>query len=129
MNRRKSGILLHVTSLPSVYGVGDLGPSAWAFADFLGRAGQGVWQILPLTPTDPSHGNSPYSSDSAMAGNPLLISPELMVRDGWLEREELDRAPVFPAGRADFEAVWAWKRDLFRRAYGRFRNNLDVYKY
>ena len=81
---RRSGILLHVTSLPSRFGIGDLGPEAYRFADFLHRSGQRLWQILPLVPTDTLKGNSPYSSSSAFAGNPLLISPERLVEEGFL---------------------------------------------
>ena len=76
MFNRGSGVLLHITSLPSVYGIGDLGPEAYRFADFLDTAKQRYWQVLPLNPTDPIYGNSPYSSISAFAGNTLLISPD-----------------------------------------------------
>ena len=81
---RASGVLLHITSLPSPYGVGDLGSDAYRFIDFLAEAGQRVWQILPLGPT--TRGNSPYSCYSAFAGNPVLISPQLLVRVHWLDR-------------------------------------------
>lgn len=84
MEKRGSGILLHITSLPSPYGVGDLGAGAHEFADFLAESHQSFWQILPLTPTCSAYGNSPYSSFSAYAGNPLLISPEKMVSSGFL---------------------------------------------
>ncbi|MDP2967990.1 MAG: 4-alpha-glucanotransferase, partial [Deltaproteobacteria bacterium] len=79
MTQRGSGILLHITSLPSSFGIGDLGPSAYQFADFLTRTKQSYWQVLPLNPTDLACGNSPYSSPSAFAGNTLLISPELLM--------------------------------------------------
>src|ERR1700728_758447 len=81
---RASGILLHPTSLPSHGGVGDFGPSAYAFADFLAAAKQGLWQVLPLGPL--GFGDSPYSSTSAFAGNPLLISLERLADRGWIER-------------------------------------------
>ena len=81
-NDRLSGILLHVTSLPSYGGMGDFGPEAYAFVDFLRAAKQRLWQVLPLSPT--GYGSSPYSALSAFAGNPLLISLEFLVRDGWL---------------------------------------------
>ena len=84
---RSAGMLLHVTSLPGKFGIGDLGPAAHRFLDFLEAAGQSVWQILPLCP--PSAANSPYSSYSAFAGNTLLISPELLVEAGWLAVETL----------------------------------------
>jgi 4-alpha-glucanotransferase len=75
MNTRGSGILLHITSLPSPFGIGDLGPQAYKFAEFLFQAQQSYWQVLPLNPTDQACGNSPYSSISAYAGNTMLISP------------------------------------------------------
>ncbi|MGA2107138.1 MAG: 4-alpha-glucanotransferase, partial [Syntrophorhabdales bacterium] len=78
MRKRGSGILLHITSLPSPYGIGDLGPGAYGFADFLAENRQSYWQILPLSPTAEAHGNSPYSSVSTFAGNTLLISPDFL---------------------------------------------------
>ena len=80
MFNRGSGVLLHITSLPSSYGIGDLGPEAYRFVDFLIRPNSEFWQVLPLNPTDPIYGNSPYSSISAFAGNTLLISPDLLLR-------------------------------------------------
>src|SRR3989337_1689512 len=96
MNKRGSGILLHITSLPSSFGIGDLGPWAYRFADFLSQTKQVYWQILPLTPTDLMGGNSPYNSLSASAGNTLLISPELLVDSGFLTKEDLEAPPSFP---------------------------------
>src|ERR1035441_4543284 len=84
---RASGILLHPTSLPSRGGIGDFGPSAYAFADFLAAARQGLWQVLPLGPL--GFGDSPYSSTSAFAGNPLLISLERLTRPGWIDYAQL----------------------------------------
>jgi len=115
---RASGLLLHFTSLPSPHGVGDLGPWARAFADLLQEAGQRFWQFLPLLP--PSSGFSPYHPASAFAGNVLLLSPEDLVEEGWLRREELS-PPPFPPDRVDYPSVLSYKRGLFRRAYGRFR--------
>jgi len=89
---RSSGILLHPTSLPSRGGIGDFGPAAYAFADFLNSARQGVWQVLPLGPL--GYGNSPYSSTSAFAGNPLLISLERLADRGWIDRTKLDLLPA-----------------------------------
>jgi 4-alpha-glucanotransferase len=89
LQTRSSGLLLHITSLPSAHGVGDLGPEAYRFADFLAAAGQAYWQILPLTPTDPGAGFSPYSSPSAFAGNVLLISLEKLVAQGLLTGDDL----------------------------------------
>ena len=79
--QRSSGILLHITSLPGAYGIGDLGPEAYRMADLMQLAGQRYWQILPLNPTEIGMGNSPYSSRSAFAGNPLLISPDLLLKE------------------------------------------------
>ena len=87
---RKSGVLLHVTSLPGPYGAGDFGTGARRFAEFLKEAGFSLWQLLPLTPVLPVFGNSPYSSPSAFAGNAALISPELLFEDGLATKAELD---------------------------------------
>ena len=111
--QRSAGILLHPTSLPSLGGIGDLGPEAYAFADFLGRSGLGLWQVLPLSP--PGLGNSPYSAISAFAGNPLLISLERLAERGWLEKEQLKRLPP-PHDRVDFDEVKAGKMPLLQRA-------------
>src|SRR5207249_2265552 len=89
--QRRAGILLHPTSLPSNGGIGDLGPAAYAFVDFLHDAGQGLWQVLPLNPV--GLGNSPYSAISAFAGNALLISLERLAEHGWLGKDELKQLP------------------------------------
>jgi len=122
MKPRGSGILLQVTSLPSSYGIGDLGDGAYQFADFLAEAGQSFWQILPLSPTLAIHRHSPYSSFSAFAGNPLLISPEYLCRDGLLTRAELEAAPTFSTNRVDYEKAAAFKEQLFAVAFERFRS-------
>jgi len=122
MSARRSGVLLPVTSLPQGWGVGDLGPSAYAFADFLKNSGQGLWQILPLNPTDPSYGNSPYHSISSFAFNPLLISPEGLVQDGLLEAGELPGSSILPEGRVAYRRAGAIKEALFRSAYKRFQD-------
>src|SRR6516225_9237305 len=98
---RLSGVLLHVTSLPSYGGVGDFGPAAYAFVDFLAAAKQRMWQVLPLSPT--GYGSSPYSALSAFAGNPLLIILELLVRDGWIAQDRIGGLPGHD-GPADFGA-------------------------
>ena len=117
---RGSGILLHITSLPSPYGIGDLGPAAYRFADALARSRQHYWQILPLNPTLTEYANSPYSSPSAFGLNTLLISPDLLVRDGYIRRADLDPAPVFSEEETIYEAA-EWYRDrLFTIAYERF---------
>jgi len=89
LRRRSSGILMHVTSLPSKYGVGDFGPEAYRFADFLKAAGQNYWQMLPLNHTTAKTGYSPYNCSSAFAGNPLLISPDLLREEGLLRKAEV----------------------------------------
>jgi len=121
MKQRGSGILLHITSLPSPYGIGDMGPWAYRFADFLSQTKQRFWQILPLNPTDPIYGNSPYHSISAFANSLLMISPERMVDDGFLSREDLKPVPDFPQRRIDYRQVIAYKEKLFHSAYERFK--------
>jgi 4-alpha-glucanotransferase len=123
MNRRGSGVLLHITSLPSPHGIGDLGPWAYRFVDFLEKAGQSYWQILPLNPTEQIHGNSPYSSASAFAGNILLVSPENLVESDLLCNEDLQRIPPFPQDRCDYAAAIPHKIQLLYRAYERFKTN------
>lgn len=121
MSVRASGVLFHISSLPSRFGIGDMGPWAYKFADFLKETRQGYWQIIPLTPPHPEH-YSPYHSPSAFAGNPLLISPELLVEEGLLEASDLDNAPEFPEDRVDFPAVIEYKGSVLERAYQRFRD-------
>jgi 4-alpha-glucanotransferase len=118
---RSSGILLHPTSLPGPYGIGDLGPEALCFADFLAEAGQTLWQVLPLGTT--GFGDSPYQCFSALAGNPLLISPRQLVERGWLETAALQDVPEFPKDQADFERVLPWKSGLLQSAARRFLAN------
>jgi 4-alpha-glucanotransferase len=120
MKKRGSGVLLHLTSLPSSYGIGDLGPWAYRFADFLAETRQTYWQILPLSPTAPVYGNSPYSSVSTFACNTLLISPDLLVEDGLLDKKEIEGRPIFPDGRCDYEGAAAYKERLLDLAYDRF---------
>jgi 4-alpha-glucanotransferase len=129
MKRRGSGILLHITSLPSPHGIGDLGPEAYTFSDFLAETRQRYWQILPLHPTDMVHGNSPYSSISAFAGNPLLISPEFLVRDGFLEDGEVASPPRSTGERVDYPAVISHKKKLFRLALKRFKKRKNKSEY
>ena len=120
---RKSGVLLPLTSLPSKYGIGDLGPEAARFADFLKKAGQKIWQVLPLTAIDGGSGNSPYSPPSAFAGNVLLISPESMMASGLLDKDDLEDMPVFAHGRIDYDLVRTSKENLLRRAWLNFKNS------
>ena len=118
---RASGILLHPTALPGPYGIGDLGPAADRFVDTLAAAGQAYWQILPLGPT--GYGDSPYQTFSAFAGNPMLISPRLLVDDGLLPPDALDAAPSFPAERVDYGAVIPYKRGLLAQAFAQYRDH------
>ena len=129
MKKRGSGILLHISSLPSPFGIGDLGPQAYEFADFLYRAKQSYWQILPLNPTDLLHDNSPYRSISAFAFNPLLISPDLLVKEDLLTRDDLEPIPRFHKGRVDYEKITEYKIRLFDIAYDRFKQRKETKDY
>jgi 4-alpha-glucanotransferase len=111
---RSSGILLHPTSLASHYGIGDLGAEARRFVDFLAAAGQKLWQVLPLGPT--GYGDSPYQCLSAWAGNPMLISLERMVEQGYLDASVLSGGPKFPEGQVDFERLVPWKTEALHSA-------------
>lgn len=115
---RAGGILVHPTSLPVPFGIGDLGPATISLLDFLAAARQRLWQVLPLGPT--GYGNSPYAMLSAFAGNPLLISPERLIEEGVLAHDDLIGHPVFPDERVDFGAVVPWKMALLRRSHSRF---------
>lgn len=119
MTKRKSGILLHPTSLPSSYGIGDLGPAAYTFLDKLAEADQTLWQILPLVPTDV--GGSPYASCSAFGGNPLLISPDALAAEGLLTAEELEGAKTEPSPRIDYKKAAAIKLPLLEKAFQAFQ--------
>jgi len=115
---RASGIILHPTSLPSPYGIGDLGEQAYQWIDFLSRCGCQIWQILPLDPT--GYGDSPYQCFSAFAGNPYLISPDTLLSQDLLEPNDLDNLPPFSMERVDFGTLIPWKLGLLDRAYARF---------
>jgi 4-alpha-glucanotransferase len=116
---RSAGVLLHPTSLPGPYGVGDLGPAAYAWVDALVRARQTWWQILPLNPT--GYGDSPYQSVSTFAGNPYLLSPEVLMREGLVQPNDLGGVQ-FPADRVDFGRVIDFKLGMLGRAWERFRS-------
>lgn len=118
LQTRASGLLLHITSLPGPYGIGDLGPEAYRFVDALHRSGQTYWQLLPLVPV--GHGNSPYAGLSTFAGNRLLISPDRLLEAGLLTEEDLAAYPTLPAGAVDFDAVTQAKDHLLHRAFDRF---------
>jgi len=115
---RASGILLHPTSLPGRFGIGDLGKEAYRFADFLADTGQHLWQMLPLGPA--GYDNSPYQSLSVFAGNPLLISPERLLEEDFLDPSDLARSPSFPENLVDYEAVTRFKMPLLRKSYETF---------
>ncbi|MEM7351069.1 MAG: 4-alpha-glucanotransferase [Acidobacteriota bacterium] len=122
MESRTAGLLLHPTALPGPYGIGDLGPAADRFLDWAAAAGQRWWQILPLTPPD---GCSPYSCLSSFAGNPLLISPQLLQQQDLLLEDDLAPVPTFPRDQIDLDAAAAWKSDLLRRSWQRFQDVAD----
>ena len=130
---RLAGILLHPTSLPSRGGIGDLGPAAYQFADFLAQARQGIWQVLPLGPL--GYGNSPYSSTSAFAGNPLLISLERLAEHGWIDSAKLDGLGT-DSRPVEYDQVFAHKmpllfeaaRKFVRSASGAARARLDSFR-
>ena len=118
---RASGILLHPTSLPSRFGVGDLGDEAFEFVDFLVSAKQTYWQVLPLGQT--GYGDSPYQCFSAFAGNIYLISPAKLRADGFLSDEDLEDAPEFPEGKVDFGKVIDFKLPLLKKAFETYRRS------
>lgn len=121
---RASGILLHPTSLPSRFGIGDLGRDAYRFVDFLVEAGQSYWQVLPLGPT--GYGDSPYQCFSAMAGNPLLVSPEKLVQDGLIFPEDIPNIPDFPKERVDYGKVIDFKMGLLKQAYQNYKHSQNT---
>jgi len=118
---RAAGILLHPTSLPGLYGIGDIGPEAYKWIDFLAETGCRLWQILPLGPT--GYGDSPYQCFSAFAGNPYLISPELMLSDDLLHSDDLIEIPTFSRDEVDYGAVIPWKLGVLDRGYIRFKHS------
>jgi 4-alpha-glucanotransferase len=118
MNQRASGILLHPTSLANAYPIGDLGPAATAFVDFLVESGQRWWQMLPIGPTGGE--NSPYQSPSAFAGNPLLVSPDRLVEQGLLSRQEIGLPISGVAGNVNYPEAARWKMVLLKKAFEHF---------
>ena len=133
MAARSAGVLLHVTSLPGRFAIGDLGPAASRFLEWAESAGQSLWQVLPLHPT--GEDVSPYGARSAFAGNPLLVSPERVIEDGLCAPKDLDDAPPSASGDAvDFAGARDWKEKFLRRAWARFpadgrlRDDLDVFR-
>jgi 4-alpha-glucanotransferase len=116
--KRVSGILLHPTSLPGSHGIGDLGPQAYRFIDFLAGSGCNLWQVLPLGPT--GYGDSPYQCFSAFAGNPYLISPDELLADGLLQPTDLAGQPQSTTSKVNFGALIPWKLGLLERAFEYF---------
>ena len=119
--QRRSGILLHPTSLPGPYGIGTLNETAYNWVDFLQQTRQSLWQVLPLGPT--GYGDSPYQSFSTFAGNPYLISLEALVQEGLLDPALLQQSPRFPNDRVDYGAIYNWKLPLLRQTAAIFRQN------
>jgi 4-alpha-glucanotransferase len=115
---------MHITSLPSAYGIGDLGEGAYQFVEFLASTGQRLWQILPLTPTTLFACNSPYSTESAFAGNPLVISPRFLMEEGWLIETDLPSKAYDPHA-VNYETVTEDKREILEIAYHRFKETAD----
>ena len=121
---RSSGIILHPTSLPSPFGIGDLGDQAYRFADFLEETGSHLWQMLPLGPT--GYGNSPYQSLSVFAGNPLLINPERLYREDLPTVDDMENIPSFNRNMVEFKAVGDYKRSLFKKSWAIFEKEVPV---
>src|SRR5688572_17097334 len=115
---RAGGILLHPSSLPGPYGIGDLGPQAYRFVDWLASTGCKLWQVLPLGPT--GYGDSPYQCFSAFAGNPYLISIEALLEDGLLEKEDLSDLPPFKSILVEYGQLIPWKMSILQKAFSRF---------
>lgn len=119
LQQRQAGVLLHVTSLPSPYGIGDFGPDAYLFVEWLASAGQGIWQWLPTTPIGP--GDSPYQSVSAFAGSPLMVALEPLVQAGWLTTPNVPVAG-FDSLRVNFAQVVPWRLAQLRAAFAGFNH-------
>ena len=117
--KRKSGVLLHPTSLPGKHGIGDLGKEAFDFIDFLKSTGQTLWQVLPLGPT--GYGDSPYASFSTHGGNPMLISPQILMEKGFLSADDFNDEPIFDIKTVSFGEIIPWKKDLLGKAAGVFQ--------
>ncbi len=120
------GVLLHISSLPSPYGIGDLGKEAYEFADFLHDAGQSYWQVLPTVPT--SYGDSPYQSPSSFAGNPYFLDLRALCREGLLTEEELQNARM-PLGKTDYGKLFETRTALLGKAYSRFSETEEFYEF
>lgn len=121
---RRSGVLLHISSLPGRYGIGDLGPSAYRFVDWLVEAKQSLWNILPLNPT--GYGDSPYSAFSVFAGNPYFISIDKLIEDGWLFEKDLSNQPNFPDSLVEYGEIIPYHLNMLALAYEHFSANASA---
>ncbi|MFN3870542.1 MAG: 4-alpha-glucanotransferase [Aquificaceae bacterium] len=126
---RLAGVLLPISSLPSDFGIGDLGSKAYAFVDFLALAGNSLWQILPLNPTEEIHGNSPYHSISLFAGNPILISPELLYQEGLISKDTLESLKVESSDRIAYGEVYTKKDRMLQEAFENFKEDEYFYSF
>lgn len=124
---RSAGVLLHITSLPSAFGIGDLGPESEKFADFLNQSGQRYWQLLPINPTGEEQFFSPYSGESAMAGNTLLISPEKLVTDELISAQDIKKFYVHNPGRVNYKEAGLVREVLFEKGFRTFLNNPSIH--
>lgn len=120
---RSSGILIHITSLPSPFGIGDMGPEAYEFIDLLEASGNKYWQLLPLNPTDEAYSHSPYSSDSAFAGNPLLISPEMLEEGGYIDLQNCALPLEKNRDKVDFKKVTQFKEQILENAFENYKKH------
>jgi 4-alpha-glucanotransferase len=118
--KRASGILLHPTSLPGPYGIGDIGPEAFSWVNYIASSGCSLWQVLPLSPT--GYGDSPYQCFSAFAGNPLLISPDSLIAEDLLHPDDLEEVD-FSVDKVDFGTVIPYKYKILDRSYQYFQKN------
>ncbi len=127
MNNRQSGILLHITSLPSNYGIGSLGKAAYEFIDFLKTSAQKLWQIFPLGPT--GYGDSPYQTFSAFAGNPLLVDLDELLKNGLLSKSDMNNSIAFNEDKVDYAFVKEYKNQIYKKAFKNFTPTKDYYDF
>jgi len=125
LQKRGSGILLHISSLFSRFGIGDIGEGAYRFADFLSDAGQSFWQILPVNPSVASCGHSPYMSISAFAGNPLFINPDCLIKEGLVKESDLENLPHFSQESVNYQEVLSYKEKILTIAWRRFKDQFQ----